>query len=83
MLASSLYKIVEIDPSDCRILLTWTSVHWSGSLVEYDESDNEDEAEEFEPLTLDSFQFDVLQRKLADLNKRQKDLEQVLHFLLP
>ena len=46
------------------------------SLVEYEESDNE-EIEEFEPLTLDSTQFDVLQRKLADLNKRQKDLEQV------
>ena len=50
------------------------------SLVEYEESDNEEsdnEIEEFEPLTLDSTQFDVLQRKLADLNKRQKDLEQV------
>ena len=54
------------------------------SLVEYEESDNEEEIEEFEPLTLDSAQFDVLQRKLADLNKRQKDLEQVfrLHFCL-
>ena len=54
------------------------------SLVEYEESDNEEEIEEFEPLTLDSSQFDVLQRKLADLNKRQKDLEQVfrLHFCL-
>ncbi|XP_063689313.1 pericentriolar material 1 protein-like isoform X7 [Bolinopsis microptera] len=46
------------------------------SLVEYDESDNEEDIEEFEPLTLDSNQFDVLQKKLADLNKRQKDLEQ-------
>ena len=48
--------------------------------MEYAESDYEeetDEEKEFEPLTLDSFQFDVLQKKLADLNKRQKDLEQV------